>query len=87
MTPVDWPPCVPDARRPCVMSRRRRTPDSIKASIWAFTFSTPASATATGALAARGAPTRLEQHGHAIDGCEGVGHAPKVRLRKVRDVH
>jgi hypothetical protein len=37
-------------------SSRRRTPASINASIWAFTFSTPASASTTGALVERVAP-------------------------------
>jgi hypothetical protein len=58
--------------------RRRRTPVSINSSTWAFTFSTPASATTTGALVERVAP-RLASSSTAtvFDRCERVRHAPR----------
>ena len=57
---------------------RRRTPEVIRSSTWAFTFSTPPSANTTGVVSERVAPlTGVNKDGHTVHRCERVGDSPR----------
>ena len=57
---------------------RRSTPVEMRASTWAFTFSTPASANTTGVVSEGVAPRLASsQHGHAVHRRECIGDSPR----------
>src|ERR1700726_4591077 len=57
---------------------RRRTPVVIRASTWAFTFSTPASANTTGVVSEGGrAKTGFDKHGHTVHRRKRLSDPPR----------